>query len=112
MDEVQIHFNKMQRKLKNTMNIVEECNRDEIDYVDKPIGKANFSNAKTEREHLRPIPKSYSGQKKEKVNPREEIQCVYCKCLIVRRNMYQHRKSKKHQRELKVNSKLRDLLVD
>jgi hypothetical protein len=99
--EKEIDYNKIQKKLRSAQPI-KDYDKVEINYVGKPIGQANFKNQITEDKYYEKI----------KADPKDLIQCIYCKCWITRRNMSAHRKTKKHQVQVQINNKLRELLVD
>lgn len=74
---------------------------DELKYVQKPIGKALYTKKKIGR------PK--------KDNPSQwsdKIKCDVCGNEFIRSNRSNHNKTKQHQLYLKMNDKIKKLLVD
>lgn len=96
-------YNKIQKKLRSDTPIV-DYEKDDIEYIEKPLGMANFKNRVADEYDSKP--------KKVKAHPKDLIECKFCKCWITRANMCVHRRTKKHQLQIQINNKLRDLLVD
>ncbi len=96
--DTELNIRAIQDKIREGGPIL-DYEKDDIEYIERPIGKAIFNKADTPKK----IPK---------VDPMDLIECEYCKCWITRRNLYVHKKTKKHQVQLNINSKLRELLID
>jgi hypothetical protein len=77
---------------------------DELKYMQTPIGKEIYKNSENKK----------LGRPKvtDKAHWSDKVRCEYCNIEILRSNQSSHKKTKKHQLQLKINKKLRDLLVE
>lgn len=91
----------MQLRLRKGIPLI-EFEKEDVEYIEKPLGKANFLDISEKQDYV----------KDKNIHPKEKVECIICKRMIIKRNMYIHRRTKRHQEFMKINSKLRELLVD
>lgn len=93
-------FMMIQKRLKQGLPIY-QYNKDEIKYIGSPIGQQIYKRAVLE-----------TNMKKNRAMPNDIIDCPICGKKIKRHNQSHHKKTKVCQVYAKINTKLRDLLID
>jgi hypothetical protein len=77
-----------------------ELSKEEFNYSQKPIGKALYKH-------------SVGRPRKEiKCDPKDRIKCSICGKIYTRCASYQHKKTQHHKTHMKINEKLKVLLID
>jgi hypothetical protein len=94
----------LQQTMKETKPIF-KLNKDQFEYSQTPIGKAIYKHSIEEKKAGRP-------KKNIKVNPRDRIECKLCGKIYVRSSSTHHQRTQYHQAHVKINKKLRELLID
>jgi hypothetical protein len=95
----------LQKSMKETKPIF-NLNKEEFNYSQKPVGKAIYKHSIEEKRKAgRPI-------KDVKVNPKDRLECDICGKSYIRSSSTHHKRTQYHQAHVKINSKLRKLLID
>ena len=80
--------------------------KQEFDYSQKPIGKAIYKHSIDDTKKIgRP-------KKDDKVNPKDRLECDICGKTYTRSSSTHHKRTQYHQAHLKINKKLRELLIE
>lgn len=90
---------RIQRKIKENKSLC-SYTVEELQYVQKPIGKAIYNSKKIGR------PKS-----ENKVKPTDHIECDICGKTFIRSGRYNHNKTAYHIAHENMNDKIRTLLI-
>lgn len=100
----------IQDKLKKGHGIA-TYNEEELKYLQTPIGKEIYKNAmNTPQEQYIQITTTNKMKPTSRWNDR--VKCTICGKIVSRSNQSNHRKSNQHQIYLKMNEKIRKLLID
>lgn len=84
---------------------VYKLTKDEFDYTQKPIGKAIYKHSVEMKKVGRP-------KKDIKASPKDRLECEICGKTYVRSSSTHHKRTQYHLAHVKINKKLRELLID
>lgn len=101
MEEEQKRIRNIQERLKEGKALTSYSN-EELKYLQKPIGKGIYKSTIG-----RPRKKE-----EEKCKPNDRIVCDICNGEFIRSHRWDHNKTKIHQAYLKMNNKIKKLLLD
>lgn len=99
-----MEIEELQKSMKDTKPVF-KLTKEEFEYSQKPIGKAIYKHGIQEKKAGRPI-------KDIKCSPKDRVKCDICDKTYVRSSSTHHKRTQYHQAHVKINKKLRELLIN